>query len=178
MTTYDVRPPRPEDADALAEVHVRCWRESYAHVMPADYLAALDVEERAQRWRERIAAPQEGHSSLVATADGQVVGFAHAGPSRDEPAEPPLELYAMYLLAAHHGSGLAQRLVTAALGDSPASLWVLADNPRAQAFYSRNGFVADGSTSTHGPTGAAEIRMVRAQAVRAPAGSEPAVPAR
>ena len=178
MTTYDVRPPRPEDAEAIAEVQVLAWRESYAHVMPAEFLAALDVGERAQRWREGIAAPQGDHSRLVATADGEVVGVAHAGPSRDEPADPPRELYAMYLAAAHHGSGVAQRLITAALGDSPASLWVLADNPRAQAFYSRNGFVADGRTSTHGPTGAAEIRMVRAQAVRAPAGSEPAVPAR
>lgn len=161
MSRYDVRAPREGDAEAIAAVHVACWRESYARVMPAVVLDGLDVAERTERWRERITAPQERHPSLVATADGEIVGFASVGPSRDDPPDPPVELYAMYLLAAHQGSGLAQRLITAVLGDQRASLWVLADNPRAQAFYSRNGFRPDGQTSSHQPTGAAVIRMVR-----------------
>ena len=35
------------DAPAIAEVHVLSWQEAYAGIVPADYLAALDPQERA-----------------------------------------------------------------------------------------------------------------------------------
>jgi hypothetical protein len=55
-----------------------------------------------------------------------------------------------------------QRLLDAVIGDRAAFLWVFRDNPRARAFYRRNGFVADGAEQVEdffgGPV---EIRMVR-----------------
>ena len=39
------------------------------------------------------------------------------------------------------------------------ALWVADPNPRAQAFYRKHGFVADGSAQVEG--GVREIRMVR-----------------
>ena len=64
------------------------------------------------------------------------------GACRDGPRD--LELWGIYLLAEYHGSGIGQALLDAAVGDRPASLWVAEDNPRARAFYSRNGFEPDG----------------------------------
>jgi hypothetical protein len=49
------------------------------------------------------------------------------------------------------------------LGDSPASLWIANDNPRARAFYERNRFEPDGVTKL-GPlagTQVLEARLVR-----------------
>ncbi|MDX5460823.1 MULTISPECIES: GNAT family N-acetyltransferase [Micromonospora] len=47
------------------------------------------------------------------------------------------------------------------------ALWVADPNPRAQAFYRRHGFVADGTIQVQ--DGVREIRMVRDGQVRPPA---------
>jgi GNAT superfamily N-acetyltransferase len=99
---------------------------------------------------------------VVAEADGAVVGFAQAVPSRDDPPVRPLELASLYLRAALHGSGLGQALLDAAVGDRPASLWVAEVNPRARRFYERNGFVPDGARQVLGAwEGLIEVRLVR-----------------
>ncbi|KRE71618.1 GNAT family N-acetyltransferase [Arthrobacter sp. Soil762] len=43
--------------------------------------------------------------------------------------------------------------------DDSAALWVADPNPRAQAFYRKHGFVADGTVNVE--DGVREIRMVR-----------------
>lgn len=54
------------------------------------------------------------------------------------------ELDLIYVLACAHGSGAADMLVDAALGNGPASLWTARDNERAVAFYRKKGFVPTG----------------------------------
>lgn len=67
----------------------------------------------------------------------------------------------LYVLASHHGSGVGAALLQQVLDASrPASLWVADPNPRAQAFYRKNGFERDGSVKVEG--GVREVRMVRA----------------
>ena len=159
-----MRPAVPDDADRLGVVHTQVWREAYASAMPAEYLAGLDAAASARRWRETLLAAGSPSDVVVATADDEVVGFAIAGPTRDDPPAPAFELYAINVLAAHHGSGLAPLLLGAALrsaGGESVSLWVLASNERARAFYSRHGFEPDGRTKTHEGTGLGEVRLVR-----------------
>jgi GNAT superfamily N-acetyltransferase len=140
--------------------------------MPTEYLAGLDPARAVGVWAERLAAARPGETVLVGTADGRLVGLASAGPSRDDPPDPPIELYAINVLAAHHGTGLASQLFEAAIdqvaGDGPVSLWVLEVNARARAFYARYGFVPDGRSKRHPPTGVPEIRLVRPRRDRAP----------
>jgi ribosomal protein S18 acetylase RimI-like enzyme len=45
-----VRAARRGDELAVAEVHVRSWQEAYRDLMPAEFLAALDPGERAERY--------------------------------------------------------------------------------------------------------------------------------
>ena len=73
-------------------------------------------------------------------ADEQVVGFASAGPQRDEDVDLPRELYALYVRRARWGTGLGHRLLQTVVGDDPCSLWVFRDNARARGFYARHGF--------------------------------------
>ena len=149
------------DAPAVARVNVASWRESYAHVVAPEVLAGMDVERAAAGWA-RMLEEHEATAAVVAEQGGEVVGFAVARPSRDEPAVREVELWAIYVLAAAHGSGAAQQLLDAALAGAPASLWVWRDNPRAHAFYARNGFVPDGARRVHEPWGPAPIvRLVR-----------------
>jgi len=143
MSTPLIRPAVPSDAEAIARVHVQAWNETYPHILSAELLASVTVEDRTRRW-QRILRQAEGQQ-FVAEAGGIIVGFVGTGPARDDDAPCPLELYSIYLLASHHGSGAGQALLDAAIGERPAYLWVAAENLRAQAFYRRNGFTADGS---------------------------------
>ncbi|WP_458112707.1 GNAT family N-acetyltransferase [Arthrobacter sp. R1-13] len=82
-----------------------------------------------------------------------------SGPSLDD-AEGLQQLHLLYTYAAFHGSGVGAALLNAVIECSaPAELWVADPNPRAQAFYRRNGFVIDGTVKTE--DGVRSIRMVR-----------------
>lgn len=151
-----------EDCDELGAVHIEIWRAAYADHMPADYLARLDPAVWADNWRKRAAEPEIARRTLVARdADGHVVGFVSAGPTRDEYPLTEWELYAINLLPRVQGTGLADLLITRAVGVRPATLWVLEENVRAREFYGRHGFVPEGAHARHDATGAPEIRMVR-----------------
>lgn len=73
-----------------------------------------------------------------------------------------MELWALYILSSHYGTGLGQALLDAAIGTAPATLWVAEDNPRARSFYARNGFTPDGTRNVDAAADdLAEIRMTR-----------------
>jgi predicted GNAT family N-acyltransferase len=66
----------------------------------------------------------------------------------------------LYVYAADHGTGAGPALLEAVIDPTEsAALWVADPNPRAQAFYRKHGFVADGTTQVE--RGVREIRMVR-----------------
>ena len=154
-----VRKAVPEDAERIADIQITGWRESYAHLLSPEFLARL--EPQTEVYREGIVrAVRATHN--VAELDGDVVGFAIAGPPREDDPPRAWELALIYQYARAHGSGTGQALLDAAVGDRPAFLWVAEGNPRAQAFYRRNGFVADGARKVAEEwENLAEIRMVR-----------------
>ena len=156
--TPTVRAALPEDADAFAACHLACWREAYEELWGAERFDEFDVQRMAVRRRKEIEAGVAQH--FVGELDGEVIGIAIAGPTRDADAPTEQELYAIYVRAAHQGSGLADDLLDATLGDRPASLWVYRDNPRASAFYVHHDFIPDGDERTDS-VGILEIRMVR-----------------
>lgn len=133
-----IRRAEPEDARAIAEIHVAGWRETYAGILPADYLAALSADQRAETWLKvlRGGAP-------VYLADG--VGFSIVARQRDPElaGEWPDELQALYVLRSHQGRGLGRALLRAALGAEPRpfSAFVLEGNDGALGFYLKTGAV-------------------------------------
>jgi len=142
MTAVEIRPARRDELRATEEVRVASWRTAYRGIVPDDVLDALSVSSEKVAWlEERYDAGDIG--SLVAVAEGRVVGMAFHGPCRDEDRWGERELYALYVLPSHWGSGAGQGLLD---GCRPVtSLWVLADNARARRFYERNGFRPEGS---------------------------------
>ncbi len=155
-------PLQAADCDELGRVHMAVWREAYAGIMPADYLAGLSDENCAARWRSIASTTTtEAGTLVVHDPTGRIAGFASAGPSRDDDAPTPWELYAVNLAARARGTGIADALFDRLVGPRDASLWVVEANARARAFYERRGFVDEGSRTVHEPTGTAEIRMVR-----------------
>lgn len=154
-----IRAAHLDDAEAIAAVRAQSWRESYAGVLSAEFLAALNPSASVPAWQRAI---ERGATIAVAEVDGEVRGFATSGrPSEDE-APRDLELWLIYEVASMHGTGSGQALLDDVLGDQPAFLWVAELNPRAQAFYRRNGFEPDGGRKvTVEWENLAEIRMVR-----------------
>lgn len=159
---YVVREMRSQDAGDIARVHVQVWRQAYVDLMPPEFLAAMDLQAATDRWRELLAQAAGEQRRLVGVSSrGQIVAIASSGPSRDEDPPTELELRALNMLAAHHGTGLADLLMDRLVGRHAASLWVLRDNVRARTFYSRYGFEPDGATKVHEPTSMVEERLVR-----------------
>ena len=161
MSTYVVRPAKVEDAAAMAYVQVRSWRETYRGVVPDERLDRPDFEAERRSWWAQVISDWAGHTItvMVAEREGKVVGIASAGAPLDDDAQWSRQLYVLYVLADFHGSGMGADLLTAVIGEADAGLWVADPNPRAQAFYRKHGFQADGIVNYD--EGIREIRMVR-----------------
>lgn len=158
--TGSVRRALADDADEIGRVHYQAHVETYSGTFPPGVIEGFPASARSRMWSQVMAT---GSGELwVADLAGRIVGFACGGPSRDEPPVRALELGSIYVLAAYHGTGLGQKLLDAAIGRRGASLWVLNDNPRARAFYARNGFSLDGTEKIDDRFGhVRDIRMVR-----------------
>lgn len=155
-----LRPAVATDALAGAALQRACWREAYGPYVDQALLEARVGSEQPwiDAWVRQLAG---GPPRVVAEAGGELVGFAVAGPSRDEEPAAADELYAIYTRAAWWGTGLGLRLWEAVRPAGSCSLWVLEANARARAFYERQGFVADGTRELYADLDAWEIRMVR-----------------
>ncbi len=162
---FTVREPIAEEASAIADIHVATWKETYSDLLPEHYFSEEYVAGRHRMWQHVLTHTSDDVTVRVAEVDGEIVGFAWVGPGEGIGGEePPRQrlLYAIYVLAAEHGTGVGQALLDETLGDGPAMLWVAKENPRATAFYLRNGFRFDGveQVDPHAPL-ITDARMVR-----------------
>ena len=144
MRRIQVRRAGAGDAEAIAGIHVTAWQQTYAHLLSAEKLAPLDPANRVERWRSTITGADE--KAWIAELDGEPVGWATSSVRNAETEPRGLEVNGIYVLSSAYGSGAGQDLLDAAIGEAGAYLWVAAENPRAQAFYRRNGFAPDGAT--------------------------------
>jgi GNAT superfamily N-acetyltransferase len=140
-----IRPAVPDDAKAIARVHVASWQEAYRSILPTDFLANLSVEKRQAMWTEsiRIGLPHV----LTAEIAGELVGFSAIGASRDDAdVATAYEVWAIYVAPTQWGTGigralwLASRQFAVAHGARTISVWVIATNERAIRFYLAAGF--------------------------------------
>jgi GNAT superfamily N-acetyltransferase len=159
---FTVRPARVEDVAAMARMHMRSWEETYRGVMPDHVLDDPGLVAARERFWTTVLTDERFRASraVLAERDGSVIGVALAGPTQDPELKGMMHLYVLYVLAAEHGSGAGSALLDAVLApQEPATLWVADPNPRAQAFYRKHGFVADGTVQIE--DGVREIRMMR-----------------
>ncbi len=143
----DIRRAVPGDAEALARVHVACWRAAYAGLLPRPFLDELNLAVRLDQWRRHLADPaRPAVDHVLASPEAGVVGFVTAGPSFGDVPGYDAEIFALYLVPAHQGRGWGRALLGAAArtldhrGLRSAVIWALRDNP-ACGFYRRLGGV-------------------------------------
>lgn len=135
------RPAQVDDADAIAQVHIRTWQSTYDGIVPAQHLEGLDLTKSTSKWRERLGTNERGGCHFVAeTDDGEIVGFASVGPNQQQDLEFEGELYAIYVLKTHQGKGIGKALFETAVrwlimnNYRSMLLWVFSENP-TRSFY-------------------------------------------
>jgi len=167
--TMHIRRAIPEDAGAIAAIHVASSHAAYEGLLPEEFLRAFTLERRQATWHQ-ILTTRDGDVWIAQEGDSDV-GWICVGPSRDADSEPTTaELRAMYIdpQAWRQGIGRAlwahAELFLRAAHYSRVTLWVFEENARAASFYRSVGFVRDpGHTITRARGGveAVEVRLQR-----------------
>ena len=157
--SYLILPAGPADAEALAQVHVAAWRETYRGLLPDAFLARMSEAGHARRFRRELERPGPHDVTLAAMNPYGVFGYVSGGPSRAPGAEGEAEIATLYVLRQAQGRGVGRRLLTdavralAARGAQSLAISVLAENAQARAFYEHLGGVAEAPREAHGPGG-------------------------
>ncbi|WP_436931262.1 N-acetyltransferase family protein [Halosimplex halobium] len=142
--TEDVRyrPANAGDVAGVQRVADDAWHTAYDDILGADV-----VETMLDEWYEDDAieagVEHEAQDFFVAVVDGEVVGYAHAGP---HPPRRVHQVYRLYVDPDHWREGIGRNLVAEveqALYDRDVTAYeaeVLAGNDRGVAFYEAVGF--------------------------------------
>lgn len=139
--TINIRTATPSDAEQIAFVHIDTWRTTYRNIVSDDFLDSLNIQTKSIFWERALTT--KSNNIFVAESDGEIVGFATGGQSRDK-NEFDSELYAIYVLQQHQHKNIGRLLLTATAkylqmcGNSSLYVWVLAEN-NSKTFYERLG---------------------------------------
>jgi diamine N-acetyltransferase len=143
-----IRRARPSEAEALAGLMERSFRDAFGPANKPEHLAAHVARSYgAEIQRKEIADPSL--IVLVAETKGSLCGYAQLREG-DYPLEVtgprPIQLWRFYLDQAWLGKGVAQALMEAVKQEARSrgarTLWlgVWEENPRGIAFYRKVGF--------------------------------------
>ena len=148
MTEPIIRRATSDDAHVLNAAGRSTFTETFGHLYPpADLEQFLASAHGVDRSRADLGDPAQ--ATWVVVAEGQVVGYALAGPcGLPHPDARPQdgELKRLYLDRAWQNRGLGGQLFAAAMGwletQGPRNIWigVWSLNHAAQRFYARHGF--------------------------------------
>jgi diamine N-acetyltransferase len=149
--TMVIERPVAQDAAALSAFAETAFVATFGHIYAADDLATFLADwNPPAKFAQQMGDPAYA-IALVRNGSG-IVGFVKLGPiDFDLPdghvADNAIELHQLYLAESAKGSGVADTLMRWAIdearvrGHAILYLSVFTENPRAQAFYRRYGFV-------------------------------------
>jgi ribosomal protein S18 acetylase RimI-like enzyme len=141
-TLIRIRQGSNKDAIALAETHEEAWRNAYQGMIPHLALERMIARRGPGWWQGAIArkAPL-----VVLDFGGAAAGYATFGRRRGGRLPFEGEIFELYVRPTYQGLGFGRLLFEAArkrldrAGLRGTSVWALADNDGACAFYLRMG---------------------------------------
>lgn len=156
---------RPDDAEAVASLHARSWRESYRGSFSDAFLDGDLVGERLAVWRERLERPAPEQLVRLALDGGALVGFVCAYGAYDPEWGSFVDNLHVVAEAKRKGVGASlMRQAGAWLArrhpDLGVHLLVLEANAPARRFYERLGG-RNAGVSTMATHGGAIVRSCR-----------------
>jgi len=138
------RSARASDAPTVAALHADSWRRSYRGSYADAFLDGDVLADRLLVWEERLQQPTSDSSTVVAEADGRLVGFVHTVLDAD-PAWGAL-LDNLHIASGYQRMGIGAQLmchsatfVVKQRPRGPLHLWVHETNGGAQRFYEAMG---------------------------------------
>lgn len=152
-----LRIAEPKDIDALAQLHVAIWRDTYRELAPAEAFAALDVPRRQAFWQDKFAHPVAGQGIFIAETDGVFAGFCLASASSNPEFGNMAEIKFLYVSPLFKRQGIGKRLIAEAArhlvgeGFRGAGLGVVEGNEPAILFYRALGGREAGRYTDAGP---------------------------
>ena len=143
------------DLDAIVAVFLRCWRESYAVVLPPAVIDRMDEAAARAIWARALAA-----GGVVVADDSAVLGV-----TRYTTEGGIGHLASLYVSPDAQGRGIGRELLAEAerrmivAGARSATLWVFRANEPSVGFYLRAGWVPDGTERVEEQFGAPELGL-------------------
>lgn len=152
-----------EDLPLIANLFLRCWTISYASVLSESARVIFDFNSAQDLWRTSIETPGDKQTVLVLEGE-DVVAVFRIGSDKDEPTQG--HLFSLYVDPDFAGRGYGKFALlesikrSRAAGFKAMTLWVFAENERANSLYLRNGFTATGKSRMTPEWGAIEIELI------------------
>ncbi len=151
-----IRQAAPEDAAAIAEMHIASWHAAYTGIVSQAWLDSRNLDESSERWKNNLSGPADQKQITFLAFKGDfLVGFATAGQSRSEAYSDYAELWAIYVRPQYFGKGVGRVLFNRCaayvqeIDYKNMFVNVLFDNDLARKFYERIGAsVIEGSNGT------------------------------
>jgi ribosomal protein S18 acetylase RimI-like enzyme len=138
-----------DDAEAIAALQAKAWREMYAGVLPDQAF-----EPQPDQWRAMLSRPADARLRVLVAMDRhRVVGFALTAPAGDPDCDPVAdgELADLTVDPDERGRGHGSRLLQAAADTlradrfSRAVTWSLATDDALRGFLTSAGWAPDGA---------------------------------
>ena len=135
------------DTEELAAIAARTFPLACPpSTAPENIASFIDTNLSAERFAEYLADPRR--AIVTATQDGRIIGYAMLIRGI---ADDTAELSKLYVLPDYHGAGVSTALMERALATAAEwrmrSVWlgVNQGNQRAQRFYTKHGFMVNGT---------------------------------
>ncbi len=134
----NIRPAQPTDMLAIAAVQSESWQDTYADVLPAEFLANQLPLDLQKHWTDGEIQAQD---VVLVAEDNEVIGFIAVW------CRPHPYIENLHVKPIHRSKKVGLALMKAAAqhllqqGQTTVYLWVVENNARAIRFYERLGGV-------------------------------------
>ncbi|WP_115778734.1 GNAT family N-acetyltransferase [Paraburkholderia caffeinilytica] len=141
MTGISIRSATIDDAQMVADFHVKVWRDTYRDLAPAEAHAVLDEKYRGKKWKEKLSSNDSSQIVLIAEIDGRMVGIGAAGRPSESIFEGRGEIKFLYIDPDFKRRGIGRQLLAQLaihlreMQYRGAALSVVKGNESAIAFY-------------------------------------------
>ena len=141
MTGIFIRTANIDDAQMIADFHVKVWRHTYQELAPAEAYTVLNEQHRGKQWKEKLSANDSSQVVLIAEIDGRTVGIGAAGRPSESIFDGRGEIKFLYVDPDFKRRGIGRELLAQLathlrkMHYQGAALSVVKGNESAIAFY-------------------------------------------